>query len=1333
VFLSTLTTASLQPYQFAYDGAGAGELTSVTSPYGGQIGWSYGSFVYTGSRTLREVNARFLAPDSAHITSPPWTYGISRPDPPNAVTVHTGMTLTDASGNGAKTWTFNTSNTAPAWQLGLISRFQQLTAANGTVIQDDSYTWSQDPGGHPYISSKTSVTDGGTANQQSALSTQTDDQYGNVTQSVIYPYNNTTTPLRTYNNTWVTTPKYAPYYIFNLLSTSTLTVGATTTTLVSNLYEYGGCMYTSYSSGIVECGGFYNNPSVPPPTGPPISEYDPISPVPVGSKGILAGITTNASTTLISYYQYGGVAVVFNTDGTISTASADPAINYAAPQSISVQSYNQTVSYTPWLGISSQTGQNGERLSMWYDTYGRPSTATSPFGAVTTYAYPTANTQTQTGPDGFTRTTVDGFGRTIRVERGSDSTHLQSVVDSVYSPCACSPLGKLQKVSQPYASGGSASGWTTYTYDGIGRTLAVQQPDGASTTTYVYTGNQTKVIDPAGKWKQFTNDVLGNLTTVVEPDPANQPSGTLTTSYTYDWMGHVTQVTMPRGATTQTRTFVYDNAGRLTSATNPENGTVTYTYNADNTLQRKHDAKGQEAVYTYDALKRVTVMQRFVPSGNSLVEDPCQHVVYYWGSDPSSTNYTYGRLSGLQYFLPNGSQSCSDSIGENYSYHRAGATTAKILYFNRSYTDWYLNQYSASGAFEVDYTYDQAGRTASVTYPMTRGGALTTTYDAMGRPASLTNKLNGVDAGLGDATAQYDYAGRMTTLSYTTGTSTNPSVTQSLTYNVSGQLASLSGSFNGQPGGIQYVYSATQNNGQITQAIDTFSGETISYQYDALKRLISASAAPTAGSSPAPWTQTFQYDGFGNLTSKALNGTATPVAVNAATNRLTYGAYDANGNMTGGVGATLVYDAGNRLTGVYPSGGGAMQYRYDPGNKLIYKSSGGITNESFTFYGAKGEKLGVYSIQGPWTACSSNPSYCSTPTDVTFTPQATSIWFAGKLIVDSSDAVYQDRVGTNRAYGGRFYPYGEEITSPQTSNDRVKFGTYTRDSFSGLDYADQRFYAGTYGRFNTPDPARSSAHLVSPSSWNRYTYAANDPVNNNDPSGLYPCGSSGGQSGGVISVTVYDCPDLTYLAFRPGPVAVPYRMTIAEWEDIHPNSNPLTQKIHVCGDFFCTADGSLLGPIPASYMDASDPLANLLLFKGTTTVAGLLNGAFGTTFTAGEEIIAGLYGSTTRAALTAAAADTGSTTTVLTNLTDAPALGRALSVATGDGAAALAAQATAAGTLYTASIPNALIQQLIGIGAAFQYTTQMNGVVGTEIRFTAQASEYLIDFFKPVP
>ena len=65
--------------------------------------------------------------------------------------------------------------------------------------------------------------------------------------------------------------------------------------------------------------------------------------------------------------------------------------------------------------------------------------------------------------------------------------------------------------------------------------------------------------------------------------------------------------------------------------------------------------------------------------------------------------------------------------------------------------------------------------------------------------------------------------------------------------------------------------------------------------------------------------------------------------------------------------------------------------------------------------------------------------------------------------------------------------------------------TYTRDSYTGLDYADQRFYASTYGRFLTPDPTRGRARGVNepqtPSSWNRYAYVLGDPVNHYDPTG----------------------------------------------------------------------------------------------------------------------------------------------------------------------------------------------------------------------------------------
>jgi RHS repeat-associated protein len=230
------------------------------------------------------------------------------------------------------------------------------------------------------------------------------------------------------------------------------------------------------------------------------------------------------------------------------------------------------------------------------------------------------------------------------------------------------------------------------------------------------------------------------------------------------------------------------------------------------------------------------------------------------------------------------------------------------------------------------------------------------------------------------------------------------------------------------------------------------------------------------------WTQTFQYDGFGNLTTKVLNGTTTPIAVNPATNQLSsMTSYDANGNMTSGGGATLTYDVANRVASANEFS--AMEYYYyAPDNKRIYRLN--ASAEEWTFYGARGERLGVYSLG----------------VSGGFTPLRTNVSFEGTLILDFNNAAYSDRTGSNRASGARFYPYGDEITS--TGDDREKFGTYLRDHFTGFDYADQRYYASTDGRFNTADPYSGSIRPRTPLSWNRYSYSGDDPINRNDPTGL---------------------------------------------------------------------------------------------------------------------------------------------------------------------------------------------------------------------------------------
>jgi hypothetical protein len=49
---------------------------------------------------------------------------------------------------------------------------------------------------------------------------------------------------------------------------------------------------------------------------------------------------------------------------------------------------------------------------------------------------------------------MDGFGRTIKTEAG-DATSTKSIVDTVYAPCGCTPMGKMKQTSLPYAPGGT--------------------------------------------------------------------------------------------------------------------------------------------------------------------------------------------------------------------------------------------------------------------------------------------------------------------------------------------------------------------------------------------------------------------------------------------------------------------------------------------------------------------------------------------------------------------------------------------------------------------------------------------------------------------------------------------------------------------------------------------------------------------------------------------------------------------------------------------------------------------------------------------------------------
>jgi RHS repeat-associated protein len=278
---------------------------------------------------------------------------------------------------------------------------------------------------------------------------------------------------------------------------------------------------------------------------------------------------------------------------------------------------------------------------------------------------------------------------------------------------------------------------------------------------------------------------------------------------------------------------------------------------------------------------------------------------------------------------------------------------------------------------------------------------------------------------------------------------------------------------------LTYTYTAGANNGKIASTTNNLTGEQVQYAYDSLNRLIQALATSHS------WGQNFVYDGFGNLYQKNVAAGSAPsmqYTVNAATNQLTGNglSYDLNGNVvTPPSGGTLTYDFLNRVVAMT----GGVAYSYDASNRRVWKQNS--SGQVYYLYGLDGENLGTYT-----------PQLGGSPAQLSFTlasGQERDYFFGKKLFTT------EDNVGS-AASGGTFFPWGEQRTG--SSSEQYGFATYWQDGESSLDYAWNRYYSSTLGRFVTPDPARNSMDPGNPQSYNRYSYVLNDPASNNDPTGL---------------------------------------------------------------------------------------------------------------------------------------------------------------------------------------------------------------------------------------
>jgi RHS repeat-associated protein len=380
-------------------------------------------------------------------------------------------------------------------------------------------------------------------------------------------------------------------------------------------------------------------------------------------------------------------------------------------------------------------------------------------------------------------------------------------------------------------------------------------------------------------------------------------------------------------------------------------------------------------------------------------------------------------------------------------------------------------------------------------------------YDSIGRLASIVNNSDSANYLSG---ISYKESGQVA--QWTLGTN----ITESFVYNNRLQMTSQTVTQNGQTRmSLSYGYQASAgqmgggstagNAGQLMSVSGSIGGatESAAYTYDNLGRLVTSNQTSNSVSAQ----RRFVYDRWGNRTSvydavtggNQIQSIALEQSGGAPTNQITsvtqgstvnY-SYDSAGNVTNDGAHSFTYDAENRVVSV--DGGATATYGYDHQNRRVKKTVGSTT----THYVWEGAQV-IAEHNGSTGAMLNEYVFANGRMIAREGGSSGRIFFLNDRL--SARATITD--GNGNIQGRQSHlPFGEELTAMGTT-DKHRFTSYERDSETGTDYAVNRQYAQSVGKFARPDPYEGSYNLDIPQSLNRFSYVESDPVNSVDPTGL---------------------------------------------------------------------------------------------------------------------------------------------------------------------------------------------------------------------------------------
>ena len=390
--------------------------------------------------------------------------------------------------------------------------------------------------------------------------------------------------------------------------------------------------------------------------------------------------------------------------------------------------------------------------------------------------------------------------------------------------------------------------------------------------------------------------------------------------------------------------------------------------------------------------------------------------------------------------------------------------------------------------FDTQYSVNRYGNVDAITYPS--GDELTLEPDALGRPSRLTS-INTEWEQVYAQNVQYHASQSLKSFQYGNGITFEQNLNSRL-------LPSTREVFSGSGGSrndiVDYAYTY-DNRGNTTRITDyTDTSRTINNTFDGLSRLKTSESAFG--------DITFNYDALGNLRKRTVSGgNAFGGAQHNATmgfnstNRITSATtskgvqtynYDNRGNVTRMGDTRFTYDQANQPISVTGSQDG--EFVYDGNLKRIKKT----TDEQTTYF--------IYT-QGAGLVSQYNKTTQVHTDYIRLGGQTIAQVESGGSEADTSTVPFNgalpERSETALAGKDYYLPYGQSVSGNAPSDNAIGFTGHIKDG-SGLTYMEARFYDPVSGRFLSNDPLPYRDIF----SFNRYSYANNNPYRYTDPTGL---------------------------------------------------------------------------------------------------------------------------------------------------------------------------------------------------------------------------------------